>query len=116
MPIIGRPTLHPHRAATPLMARILLVGNEDEDRSAIGDAICELSKHEVVECSDGKTALSLVLEGDFDLVLLDVQLEGVDGLEVCRRLRADERTQNVPVVFLSATRQNITCRLRGLEL
>ena len=100
------------------MARILLVGSEDEDRSSIGDAICELSKHEVVECSDGRTALSLGSEGSFDLVLLDVQLGrgGLDGFEVCRRLRADERSQNVPVVFLTATRQDIQSRLRGLEL
>jgi signal transduction histidine kinase/DNA-binding response OmpR family regulator len=105
------------------MARILLVGIEDEDRCAVGDAICELSKHEVVECADGATALALVLEGDFDLVLLDVQLEQeskrterLDGFEVCRRLRSDERTQNVPVVFLTATKQEIQHRLRGLEL
>ncbi|HXU81452.1 MAG TPA: response regulator, partial [Polyangia bacterium] len=82
-----------------------------------GAAICELSSHEVVECSEGRTALALVAKGDFDLVLLDVQLEdGLDGLEVCRRLRGDELTQNVPVVFLTATRQDIQSRLRGLEL
>jgi signal transduction histidine kinase len=103
------------------MARILLVGIEDEDRCALGDAICQLSKHEVVECADGTTALQLVQEGDFDLVLLDVQLaQGpkarLDGFEVCRRLRSDERTQNVQVVFLTATKQEIQDRLRGLEL
>jgi signal transduction histidine kinase len=101
------------------MARILLAGSEDEDRSTVGDAICELSKHEVVECSDGQTALALAAEGDFDLVLLDAKLPGkkhLDGFEVCRRLRSDERTQNVPVVFLTATRQDVQSRLRGLEL
>jgi signal transduction histidine kinase len=106
------------------MARILLVGIEDEDRCAVGDAISELSKHEVVECADGATALTLAAEGDFDLVLLDVQLEQrsrkacdrLDGFEVCRRLRGDERTQNVQVVFLTATKQETHDRLRGLEL
>jgi signal transduction histidine kinase len=101
------------------MARILLVGGEDEDRATVGDAICELSKHEVVECSDGLTALALVAEGDFDLVLLDAQLPGrgkLDGFEVCRRLRSGDRTHSVPVVFLTAIRQDIQSRLRGLEL
>src|SRR5205814_9152934 len=101
-------------------ARILLVGSEDEDRSTVGDAICELSKHEVVECSDGRTALALVAEGEFDLVLLDVPLDqgpsALDGFEVCRRLRGDERTEAVPAVFLTASRQDIQSRLRGLEL
>jgi hypothetical protein len=49
------------------MARILLVGSEDQDRSLAGAAICELSSHEVVECSEGRTALALVAKGDFDL-------------------------------------------------
>jgi signal transduction histidine kinase len=98
------------------MARILLVGPEDEDRCAVADSICELSKHQVIECADGPTALAHLAAEDFDLVLLDVQLDGLDGFEVCRRIRGDERTQNVPVVFLTSTRQGVQNRLRGLEL
>jgi signal transduction histidine kinase len=98
------------------MARILLVGPDDHHRLAVGDAIGQLSRHEVVVCANGAEALCRALAGDFDLVLLEVRLEGMDGFEVCRRLRADERTQNVPVVFLTATRQAVQNRLRGLEL
>jgi signal transduction histidine kinase len=98
------------------MARILLVGPEDDDRTAVGDAICQLSKHELVECADGPSALAEAADGQFDLALLDVDLEGLDGFEVCRRLRADERTQHVAVVFLTGTRCEVADRLRGLEL
>ena len=98
------------------MSRILLVGTDDEDRAAAAEAISHLSRHEVVACADGREALALAGAGGFDLVLLDVALPGLDGFEVCRRLRADERTAHVPVVFLTGARQEVQDRLRGLEL
>ena len=54
---------------------------------------------------DGKMALLSAQARPPDLVLLDVRMPGIDGYEVCRRLKADQRTRDVPVIFLSALRE-----------
>ncbi|MGD8846866.1 MAG: PAS domain S-box protein [Desulfobacteraceae bacterium] len=51
--------------------------------------------------ADGETALAFVRSTPPDLILLDIQMPGVDGFEVCRRLKADERTRAIPVIFIS---------------
>jgi len=52
--------------------------------------------------TNGPRALELAAEGGIDLVLLDVMMPGMDGFEVCRRLKADERTRSIPVIFVTA--------------
>jgi DNA-binding response OmpR family regulator len=51
--------------------------------------------------SDGKLALRFVRSILPDLILLDIKMPGVDGYEVCRRLKADERTRTIPIIFIS---------------
>jgi two-component system, sensor histidine kinase and response regulator len=58
----------------------------------------------VVEARDGQTALQLAQDGKPDLVLLDINLPDVNGLEVCRQLRTGPETGRIPVVFLTASR------------
>jgi DNA-binding response OmpR family regulator len=56
-----------------------------------------------VECaSDGERGVDLARTKTFDLVLLDLMLPGIDGLEVCRRLRGDQRTEHVPVIMVTS--------------
>ncbi len=50
----------------------------------------------------GEEALNAVRQPAFDLILLDIMLPGLDGLEVCRRLRRDAATAHVPVIMLTA--------------
>lgn len=50
---------------------------------------------------DGKSALNLVKEHDFDLILLDIMMPMMNGFEVCERLKAEEQTKNIPIIFLS---------------
>ncbi len=52
--------------------------------------------------SDGEEAIATALENPPDLVLLDIMMPGIDGYEVCRRLKADERTRHIPVLFISS--------------
>ena len=58
--------------------------------------------YRVTACSDGEQGLHAARKNDPDLILLDVMLPGIDGFEVCRQLRRDPLTRNVPVVFLTA--------------
>ena len=84
-------------------SRILLV----DDQPANLDVLCELLETEGYEISlapNGEVALKIATHADTvpDLILLDVMMPGMDGYEVCRRLRADEATRDIPVVFVTA--------------
>lgn len=69
---------------------------------------------EVVSATNGQEALTLCREGKCDIVLLDVMMPGMDGFEVCRRLKADPRTLHLPVLIVTSLDQP-SDRLRGLE-
>jgi DNA-binding response OmpR family regulator len=68
----------------------------------------------VIAAGDGVTALALAGEIHPDLVLLDVNMPGYDGVEVCRRLRGDARFERTPIVMLTAAARPEDVR-RGLE-
>lgn len=69
---------------------------------------------EVLSASSGAEALDICEGGKVDVVLLDVMMPGMDGFEVCRRLKADPATQHIPVVMITALDQSAD-RVRGLE-
>lgn len=69
----------------------------------------------VIEADDGVTAFELACAAQPDLILLDVMHPGPDGYEVARALKADERTREIPLIFLTA-RAEFRDRRRGLEL
>jgi two-component system, cell cycle response regulator len=69
--------------------------------------------YEVVTAFNGPDALAVCAQGGIDLVLLDIMMPGMDGFEVCMRLKADASTQHIPVVMVTALDQPAD-RLRGL--
>lgn len=69
---------------------------------------------EVVTATNGADALSICERGQCDIVLLDVMMPGMDGFEVCRRLKADPRTMHIPVIMVTALDQPAD-RVKGLE-
>ena len=102
----------PTGAKTPVT--ILLV--EDEPDSAVLMAqILELEGYRVVEARNGAEALERVFDPEIRVALLDVMLPGIDGFEVCRRLRQDARTTHLPVAFISA-RSRAEDRAAGLQV
>src|SRR5262245_45732949 len=90
---------------------ILLVDDEGTLRTSLAYALRK-EGYEVTTAADGIAALAAAATQAFDLVLLDLMLPGVDGLEVCRRLRAQS---SVPIVMLTAKDQEID-KVLGLEL
>jgi diguanylate cyclase (GGDEF)-like protein len=65
---------------------------------------------------DGETALSLSRQGKQpDLILLDVNMPGMDGFEVCRQLKEDEKTQDIPVIFITAESE-VADQIKGFEV
>lgn len=93
------------------MSKILIV----EDEEAIADLekdYLELSGFEVEIASDGTLGLKKALEEEFQLVILDLMLSGVDGFEICRQIR---EVKNIPIIMVSAKKDDID-KIRGLGL
>lgn len=93
-------------------SRILVVDDTEANRILLQE-ILELEGHRVLLAVDGAEALRAVTDGAPDLVLLDVNMPGMDGLEVCRRLRADARTASLPVILVTALAER-SHRLEGI--
>ena len=93
------------------MSKILII----EDEEAIADLekdYLELSDFEVTIENTGDGGLQTALTGDFDLIILDLMLPGVDGFEVCKQIREEK---NVPIIMVSAKKDDID-KIRGLGL
>ena len=91
--------------------RVLVV----EDETSLREGLCELltgAGHVVASCGDGATGLARALAEEFDVLLLDVMLPGLDGVTACERLRAARR--EIPVVMLTALGAEDD-KVRGLE-
>ncbi|MDD2884159.1 MAG: response regulator [Dechloromonas sp.] len=89
-----------------------------EDTSASLELLCELltqAGYAVRPAPEGAMALRSAQAKPPELILLDIRMPGIDGFEVCRRLKADARTRDIPVIFLSALRDE-SDTLRGFAL
>ena len=93
------------------MSKILIV----EDEEAIADLekdYLELNDFEVVIENSGDTGLATALSEDFDLIILDLMLPGIDGFEICQRIREEK---DIPILMVSAKKDDID-KIRGLGL
>ena len=93
------------------MSKILIVEDEESIAELEKDYL-ELSGFEVHIETNGETGLKEALEGDYDLILLDLMLPGVDGFEICKRVR---KVKNTPILLVSAQKDDID-KIRGLGL
>ena len=91
--------------------RILLADDEQSIQTLLSYPL-QKDGYEVVRASDGREALARFAEQTFDLVVLDVMMPRMDGLEVCRKLRA---RSSVPIIMLTAKAEEID-KVVGLEL
>ncbi len=94
--------------------RILLVEDAEDILELLRYNLAK-EGYQVRSVMSGEEALNAVRQTPFDLILLDIMLPGLDGLEVCRRLRRDAATAHVPVIMLTAKSEE-TDMVVGLEL
>lgn len=101
-----------------------MIKNNENEILVVEDTVASLklltdilisAGYKVRPASDGELALRSVSAKLPSLILLDIRMPGIDGYEVCRRLKADERTKNVPVIFLSSL-SDIVDKVTGFEL
>ena len=97
-----------------MATRVLVV---DDERDIVDLVRFHLEKEglQVVDAPDGGTALRLVRAAPPDLVLLDLMLPGLDGLEICRRLRRETATRGLPIIMLTAKADEVD-KVVGLEV
>lgn len=113
-PCSGRRTPHPPEE---LLRNILIVDDEPHIRLLLEQTLDELEDHDVEMriAKNGQEALDQVAEEAPDLILLDVMMPLVNGIDVCKRLKGDAATQSIPIMMLTAKGQDLD-RQVGLDV
>jgi hypothetical protein len=96
-------------------ANVLLVDDHPENLLAL-EAILERLGQNLVKAHSGEEALRCLLNQDFAVILLDVQMPGMDGFETATLIRSRARSQHTPIIFLTAFSTNDTMRFKGYAL
>jgi DNA-binding response OmpR family regulator len=98
---------------TPEAVTILIV-DDDPTTCALTATVLEREGYRTRSCTSGKDALELVTSTPVSLVLLDVMMPGMDGFEVCSRLRAMEGGKKLPIILLTG-RDDVDTRIEGIQ-
>ena len=102
------------KAPRPDAATVLIVDDQPLNVDLLEQEL-EAAGYRTVATSGGEAALARAAESAPDLILLDVMMPGIDGYETCRRLKANEATRQVPVIFLTALKEAFE-KVRAFEL
>jgi two-component system alkaline phosphatase synthesis response regulator PhoP len=98
------------------MASKILVVDDEKNILELIRFNLELNQFDVITATDGEEALSIInAEADIDLIILDLMLPNIDGIEVCKVLKRNERTKDIPVIMLTA-KGTETDKIFGLEI
>ena len=93
----------------------ILIVDDDPIQAQLLETILETERYETVKCTDSKIAIAEAADISPDLILLDLIMPDIDGFEVCRYLKSDPRTRQIPVIFVTAKRDQAT-ESEGFEL
>ena len=81
--------------------KVLVVDDEREIRDLVANFL-STEGYEVIVAANGEEAIELAKRENPQLILLDMEMPGVDGIETCKRLKAEEKTQHIPVIMVTA--------------
>ena len=87
------------------MPKKILIADDEESILRIVSFRLEKKGYEIIKATNGKEALDLMRENKPDLVLLDLAMPVMDGYEVCKAIKTDEALKNIPVIFLTVSRE-----------
>jgi signal transduction histidine kinase len=108
------PTREPAIAEDGPVAKVLVVDDHPPNRLAV-EAVLEPLSVELVMASSGHEALRHLLEREFAVVLLDVQMAGMDGFETATLIKQSKRTRHTPIIFLTAVSRDAEHVFRGYQ-
>ncbi|MDR6711192.1 signal transduction histidine kinase [Pseudomonas hunanensis] len=97
-----------------IIAKLLIVDDLPENLLAL-DALIHGEDREVHQAQSAEQALSLLLEHEFALAILDVQMPGMNGFELAELMRGTEKTKHIPIVFVSAAGREMNYAFKGYE-
>ncbi len=83
----------------------VLVVDDDENAGRLAETHLKKAGYEAVYAPDGETAIKESLASGPDAILLDLRMPGIDGFEVCSRLKAEDQTKDIPIIILSSQRE-----------
>lgn len=98
------------------MNKILIVDDNPDIAFMLREKLQHFIGGDIAVVHDGTTCLEMVRQDPPDLLLLDICMPGIDGFEVCRLLKDDALLADLPVVFLSATYDDLRSKIKGLDL
>ncbi len=94
--------------------KILIVDDEPNNLDVLNDCLCE-ANFKVLVAENGETALKRINLIKPDLILLDVMMPGMGGFEICRRLKNNEATKEIPIIFITAKTESVD-KVKGFEI
>jgi hypothetical protein len=97
------------------MTKIIIIDDDDTIRMSLKDILTEKGFSDIIEADTGESGLELIDNNNVDCVLLDLHMPGIDGFEVCKRLRANEKTKNIPIILLTARFKDSESIVKGFE-
>lgn len=93
---------------------LMIVDDTRTNRHILASLLADEDR-QIILCNNGEEALAQATEASPDLILLDIVMPGIDGLEVCRRLKQDKLTEHIPIIFITALSQ-VADEEHGLNL
>ncbi|HSI10331.1 MAG TPA: hybrid sensor histidine kinase/response regulator [Rariglobus sp.] len=100
----------------PVAKRLVLIVDDNADNLQVLAGHLTEAGYEVLAANNGARALALVSNRKPDLILLDIQMPGMDGFAVCRKLKGDPEMADIPVIFITAARTDTNDVLEGFQL
>ena len=97
------------------MAKKILIADDEEDVKVVVQLFLESKGYEIVTAFDGLDALQKAKDEKPDMILLDIMMPLIDGFEVCRKLKEDPETAEIPVIMLSAS-SHAESKQKGLDV
>jgi len=103
------------RRIAPVAKEKILIVEDEKNIAKLIRYNLERSDYDCTTAKSGEDAVSIIKKQAFDLMILDIMLPGIDGLEVCRKIKEDPGLKNIPIIILTAKGEEVD-RVVGLEL
>ena len=84
-----------------LAGKSILLVDDNPDNIVLLTHTLKSEHFNILDATNGKDALEIANTNHLDLIVLDVKMPGMDGFETCRRLKANDATQNIPIIFIT---------------
>lgn len=95
---------------------ILIVDDNNYNLFTLNSILSELDNTDIIEAQSGEEALKIVLTKKIDLILLDIQMPGMDGFEVAKMIKSTNQTKEIPIIFLTAVFKEEEFIKRGFRI